>query len=611
MESRRRFKFLKELAQGGFGKVYLAKQITGDNFETTVAIKLLHGKWTDNAEIVMRSRDEARLLGLLRHRNIVKVENLTAINGQCAVVMEYLAGIDLKAICVALREANKPFPRKSVFEATGAIAAALDAAYTYRPSPGDPPLQVIHRDIKPSNAIITIEGDLKVLDFGTARASFENREAKTQVLAFGSQAYMAPERMLGELDAPSGDVFSLGITLYELLTLDNFGKIPLRQERFEPAVLARIDAIDLADMTPGLQEQTRSVLGRMLAYEHDQRPSASDLIELMDNLGDEANDAGLKRFARETVKKLYESHAPEQDPNDPYNGQTLGEDSTGTTNRSQTTGPIPNLTQAFSPDGDQEFQVPPELAEPPIDLPGSRPNIGAEGPAAYASPPAPPRGVSSVMPFNPGGQGAEVASVPAGGTPLSTAPPSVDTKSGPRGKPSPAAASGSNSAPTLATGARVAETVEAPPAGGAGKIIAGLVVIGGLGLVTAAALSFTFWQSPPAPTPPSITPVVARVDLVSGTPTMDWSPNVGGKGGAILRIPDGASEVVITGSGTGFREEWDGTGNLRLKELEPVGFRTKVKSTSGGSQLSDFLIEADKTCVFTFKSGNWERGECR
>jgi hypothetical protein len=157
----------------------------------------------------------------------------------------------------------------------------------------------------------------------------------------------------------------------------------------------------------------------------------------------------------------------------------------------------------------------------------------------------------------------------------------------------------------------VAETVEAPPAGGAGKIIAGLVVIGGLGLVTAAALSFTFWQSPPAPTPPSITPVVARVDLVSGTPTMDWSPNVGGKGGAILRIPDGASEVVITGSGTGFREEWDGTGNLRLKELEPVGFRTKVKSTSGGSQLSDFLIEADKTCVFTFKSGNWERGECR
>lgn len=609
MESRRRFKFLKELAQGGFGKVYLAEQITGENFKSVVAIKLLHGKWTDNAEIVMRSRDEARLLGLLRHRNIVRVESLTSINGQCAVVMEYLQGIDLKAICVALKEKNKPFPRKSVFESVSAIASALDAAYTHRPLAGGEPLQVIHRDIKPSNAIITIEGDVKVLDFGTARASFDNREAKTQVLAFGSQAYMAPERMLGEADAPSGDIFSLGITLFELLTLDSFGKIPLRQERFEPTMAARIGELDLSDMSRDLQAQTREALGRLLAYEGDNRPTAADVIDIMDTLAEASADAGLKRFAREAVKKIYESHLPDVDQNDPYVGNEMGEDGLGTPSGTGTTGPIPTAAQTFSPDADEEFRPPPDLAEPPIDLPGARPQLGVESPVPFAAAPSPPRGMSSVMPLNPIGLGVDISA--GAGTPVRTPPPQVDTKSGPRGKTGPATANANTSAPTLASPARTPDVSDAPAGGGAGKIIAGLVVVGGLGLVAAVALGLTFYNPAPTPTPPPITPVVASANLVKGSATMDWEPNAKGKGGAILRIPEGANEVVVTSSGSGFRKEWDGSANLRLRDLEPGGFRTKVKGTSGASQLSDFSVGADKTCVFTFKSQSWEKGECR
>ena len=70
MEPRRRFRFLKAISEGSFGKVYLAEMVTGDNFSTVVAIKLLHGKWLGHEEIVMRSRDEARLLGLLLCRSI-------------------------------------------------------------------------------------------------------------------------------------------------------------------------------------------------------------------------------------------------------------------------------------------------------------------------------------------------------------------------------------------------------------------------------------------------------------------------------------------------------------------------------------------------------------
>ena len=76
--------------------MYLAEQLSSDGFSRIVAAKLLHAKWSSHDEVVMRTRDEARLLGLIRHQNIVKVEDLTSIDGKCAIVMEYLEGVDLK-----------------------------------------------------------------------------------------------------------------------------------------------------------------------------------------------------------------------------------------------------------------------------------------------------------------------------------------------------------------------------------------------------------------------------------------------------------------------------------------------------------------------------------
>jgi len=599
MEPRRRFKFLKELAQGGFGKVYLAEMITGENFSSVVAIKLLHGRWLSNDEIVMRSRDEARLLGRLRHRNIVRVEDLTSIGGQCAIVMEYLQGMDLKSVTTALKEQGKPFPRKAAFESIGAIAAALDAAYSHRPLQGGEPLQVIHRDIKPSNAMITAEGDVKVLDFGTARASFEEREAKTQVLAFGSQAYMAPERMLGESDAPSGDIFSLGITMYECLCLDSFGKIPLRQERYEPTVASRLEGLDLSDMTPAAREAALAALTRMLAYEPDARPSAVEVVEEMESLAEIASDSGLKRFARETVKKLCDGWAPEQDPNDPYTGSMMYEDVTGM-GETRTADPV----GAEPGDDDGEFKVPPELAEPPVDLPSGSPAAAASAPSAYASPP-PPR-VTSFIPQAPA-QHAD-GERPANAT--WPPPSSVDTgqRSGPRPKPATAS---TTSAPTLATLPAAPPAEEPASGGGFLKFGIALAVLALLGGVAAVALGLVAIGSS-GPTPPTVTvaPVVPAVKLPPGTPDLDWAANAAGKGGAILRVPDGASEVVIT-AGNGFRQEWDGSMNLRLKDLEPGSVRTKLKLNNGTAKLTDFSVEAGKTCLHTLRAGAWEKGECR
>lgn len=261
--SRRRFKILSEIAEGGFGKVYLAEQMSLDGFSRVVAVKLLHAKWSSHDEIVKRTRDEARLLGRIRHQHIVRVEDLTTIDGKCALVMEYLEGVDLKGLATYLKGQGRCLPRAVLLEAASAVASALDAAFNGTPLQGGPPLKVIHRDIKPSNIFLTVQGGVKVLDFGTARANFAEREAKTQALAFGSQGYMAPERMLGEEDTPAADVFSLGVTLSELILGESFGRIPPRPNKLANKVDEVLEALEL-DGPPGWADRVRALLRSML-----------------------------------------------------------------------------------------------------------------------------------------------------------------------------------------------------------------------------------------------------------------------------------------------------------------------------------------------------------
>lgn len=576
MESRRRFRFLSEIAAGGFGKVYLAEMKSGDNFSSVVAVKILHGKWVGNDEIVMRSRDEARLLGKLRHRNIVRVEDLTAITGQCAIVMEYLQGVDLKAITNYLKDVGKVFPRQSAFEVIAQMATALDAAYNTVPLQGGTPLQVIHRDIKPSNAMVTVEGDVKVLDFGTARASFEEREAKTQALAFGSAAYMSPERLMGEDDTTSADIFSLGVTLYELLTLDSFGKIQIRPEKFEATLNERIAGIDLSQMPEEAGDHLRETLGLMLAYEQTQRPTAAQVNELMEDLAERTRDGGLKRFARDVVKVVYEAHKPPQDPDDPLVGTTIVEERSGFTGTE---------IDATWDEGSNSGGRPIDLAKGhtggrPIDLPKSRPDTSIA--------PRVPQGMSTVNPAATAARSRDGV----GSAPTQPIAPSSSRTYDP-----------------------IEDTAEEPPTrsgGAAVKVLLGLFVLGMLGVAVIGGGYLIFRESGTAPEGPT-TAEPPRASLPTGSADADWSANGEGKGGVLLSIPEKAVEVNITNS-TDYKSDWDGIGFLRLKDVAGGTYRTKVKMAAGGPAVrADFAVTPGKTCAFKLDAGaqTWQQGECR
>ncbi len=375
--SRRQFKILEEIAEGGFGKVYLAELISADGqFSRVVAFKLLHEKWSTHDEVLSRTRDEARLLGLLRNDHIVKVEDLTSINGQTAIVMEYLEGVDLKWLIQYLAQSGDPCPLRALCEIVQASADALDSAYNGVPLQGDRPLRVIHRDIKPSNILVTTTGQVKVLDFGTARGHFAKRESHTEELAFGSQGYVSPERALGEPDTPAADVFSLGVTTFELLALENYGKIPLRPAKYETHLEQRMATLSLPG-PPELANSLRHFLRAMLAFRPEDRPPASRVVEAMEHLGARARDVALRKFAR-TVIVAARAAMPAPTPGDSLVGRVLKEDISASRRLDST------ATAESVPAPDDEDLPPTVVKEVPA-------SVRAKSPPASASPPTSPR----------------------------------------------------------------------------------------------------------------------------------------------------------------------------------------------------------------------------
>jgi len=327
-ESARRFQFLREIASGGFGSVYLAKVMHPDGFSRLAAVKLLHRRWTENEEVTRRMRDEARLLGWLRHRNIVDVVDLTSIDGRAAIVMEFLEAVDLKVIVRAATVSGDYVPPGAALEVAAYCASALDAAYNRPPYAGEKPLRVIHRDIKPSNIMVDETGLVKVLDFGVARAEFDTRESETRELQFGSVDYMPPERLFFEPDTPAADVYSLGSTLFEILVLEKLGKAKMSLSKHTSFIEERLAYMrSCLGVSPQEASMLEDLLRNCLAFEPEHRPSGSDMTTHCRSLSRVMQGPKLNEWAETAIPPLIAAarEAPRK-PN-PLTDSVLTEDS--------------------------------------------------------------------------------------------------------------------------------------------------------------------------------------------------------------------------------------------------------------------------------------------
>ena len=210
------YRILRKLGQGGMAQVYLASTFGASGFEKRVAIKLLLPELEHSPELVRALIDEARLGCVLVHKNLVQVHQLGVADGRYYVVMDFVDGQDLATL-------PRPAPELALHVGEE-LARALDYVHRVCDDAGRP-LGLVHRDVSPSNVLISRAGEVRLGDFGVAKATLLADITRGNVRK-GKYAYMSPEQVGGEPLTAASDQFSLGVTLYEVLA----GKRPFDGE---------------------------------------------------------------------------------------------------------------------------------------------------------------------------------------------------------------------------------------------------------------------------------------------------------------------------------------------------------------------------------------------
>ncbi|MFT5682942.1 MAG: serine/threonine protein kinase [Myxococcota bacterium] len=299
----RALNFLKTLGAGSFGTVYLAEFSSEQGFRRNVAVKVLLSGRPDHDMFLSRIRDEARLLGLLQDDAILKVLDMVRIEGMDAIVMEYVEGVDLESLVAS---GPPPSPR-ALAELGALIAGALWRAHTATHPRDGASLNVIHRDVKPANVMVTRSGGVKLLDFGVARARFESRESFTGHLMLGTLNYMAPEYIVTSQVSPAADVYGLGLSLWEVAYGEAFGQPKVRQNAHESRLAERLDAIRPT------HPRIADVIGHMLVWNPEQRPSAQEVERLLMRAADELSGPSLRTWASTAVTAALKARPQAED----------------------------------------------------------------------------------------------------------------------------------------------------------------------------------------------------------------------------------------------------------------------------------------------------------
>ncbi|EAU68369.1 serine/threonine-protein kinase Pkn6 [Stigmatella aurantiaca DW4/3-1] len=196
------------------GQVFLARERGG--VERLVVLKLILPHLAEDDEFLTMFLEEARLVGRLRHPNLVTILELSEIEGRHCLAMEFVQGDDLRRLDKQARLKGQLLPPGVVLRIVSEAAAGLDYAHQARDAQGQP-LKLVHRDVSPQNILVGFDGGVKIIDFGVAKAAGSSQQTATGVLK-GKYPYMSPEQASGQAIDGRSDQFALGVVMWELLT---------------------------------------------------------------------------------------------------------------------------------------------------------------------------------------------------------------------------------------------------------------------------------------------------------------------------------------------------------------------------------------------------------
>jgi serine/threonine protein kinase len=214
-----RYELLHPLGIGGMAEVFKARALGPGGFARDVVIKRILPAHGDDPEFIRMFVDEAKLLGLFHHPNIVDVYDFGEDDGVLFLALEYVEGPSLSRILRTLRASNRKTPPAIVAYVAREVCRALDHVHRLRDRDGRP-LDAIHRDVTPSNVIVTGAGGVKLLDFGVSTFKDAVQITKAGTVK-GKPAYLAPEQLEGKPIDGRVDLFALGIVMHEMLSLQH------------------------------------------------------------------------------------------------------------------------------------------------------------------------------------------------------------------------------------------------------------------------------------------------------------------------------------------------------------------------------------------------------
>jgi len=212
------YEIVAALGSGGMAHLYLGRRKGPGGFERAVAIKVIKRAFASRQDFVKMFLDEARIASRIQHPNVVHIQELGEENGNYFLVMEYVAGVSLAELLTKLVEIRRRLtPAAAVALATQALAG-LHAAHETRDDEGKL-LNVVHRDVSPQNVLLGTTGEVKLIDFGVAKARGRLHVTSAGAGRKGKLRYMAPEQINGQEVDRRTDVYSLGVMLWEMLTM--------------------------------------------------------------------------------------------------------------------------------------------------------------------------------------------------------------------------------------------------------------------------------------------------------------------------------------------------------------------------------------------------------
>lgn len=295
-----KYYLLERINVGGMAEVYKAKAFGVEGFERLLAVKKILSSIAEDEAFINMFVDEAKIAVQLNHPNIAQIFDLGKVDGSYFIALEYIGGKDLKTIFERSRRIGEKVSIPRVCYLIMKVCEGLAHAHSKKDAQGKE-LHIVHRDVSPQNVLLSYEGEVKIIDFGIAKAQGKTSQTQVGILK-GKFSYMSPEQVRGLHVDHRSDLFSLGIVLYEMLTLE---RLFLGESDFD--TLEKIRKVEMSPPSlynPHIPKELEDIVLKALARSPDERfqnsyEFADALERFMRNQGYYYTNKDLAQYMKE------------------------------------------------------------------------------------------------------------------------------------------------------------------------------------------------------------------------------------------------------------------------------------------------------------------------